>query len=208
MRVAKWDDSLAVRLPEAVVEALGLEEGDDIEIRAAGSSVLEVRKVTAPHEMLARLRKYRGRLPAGFRFDRQEANGRGWAVPRHERPPLPAVGGPAEGEPGGAADRGRRRDQRPSPQRVRPRRLPQTRDDLAGDPRGLGDGPRGLPRGAATLAAHEGKLALAERYGFTIYDGLILAAASLAGCTTLHTADLQDGQRIEELTISNLFALT
>jgi antitoxin MazE len=37
MRVAKWDDSLAVRLPEAVVEALGLEEGDDIEIRAAGS---------------------------------------------------------------------------------------------------------------------------------------------------------------------------
>jgi antitoxin MazE len=77
MRVAKWDDGLAERLPEAVVETLGLKEGGDVEIRAAGSRALEVRKVTAPHEMLAQLRKYRGRLPAGFRFDRLEANGRG-----------------------------------------------------------------------------------------------------------------------------------
>ena len=76
MRVAKWDDGLAVRLPEAVVEALGLEEGDEVEVRPAGSGTLEVRKMTAGQEMLVQLRRFRGRLPAGFRFDRQEVNGR------------------------------------------------------------------------------------------------------------------------------------
>jgi antitoxin MazE len=77
MRVARWDDSLAVRLPEAVVEMLGSKEGDDVEIRVADSRAFEVRKVTTRREMLAGSRKYRGRLPAGFRFDRQKANGRG-----------------------------------------------------------------------------------------------------------------------------------
>ncbi len=77
MRVAKWGNSLAVRLPSAVTEALGLKEGDDIEIEVAGRRSLEVRAKAAPRELLARLRKYRGRLPAGFRFDRLEAHGRG-----------------------------------------------------------------------------------------------------------------------------------
>jgi len=77
MRVAKWGNSLAVRLPSAVTEALGLKEGDDIEIEVAGERSLEVRAKAAPRELLARLRKYRGRLPAGFRFDRLEAHGRG-----------------------------------------------------------------------------------------------------------------------------------
>jgi len=36
MQVSKWGNSLAVRLPAAVVDALGLKEGDDIEIRIAG----------------------------------------------------------------------------------------------------------------------------------------------------------------------------
>jgi len=77
MRVAKWGNSLAVRLPAAVTEALGLKEGDDIEIEVAGARSLELRAKPAPRELLARLRKYRGRLPAGFRFDRLEAHGRG-----------------------------------------------------------------------------------------------------------------------------------
>ena len=76
MRVAKWGNSLAVRLPSAVTEALGLKEGDDIEIEVAGARALELRAKPAPRELLARLRKYRGRLPAGFRFDRLEAHGR------------------------------------------------------------------------------------------------------------------------------------
>jgi antitoxin MazE len=77
MQVAKWGNSLAVRLPAAVVEALNLKEGDDIEIDVAGARAFEVRKKPGAAELLARLRKYRGRLPTDFRFDRLEAHARG-----------------------------------------------------------------------------------------------------------------------------------
>jgi antitoxin MazE len=76
MHVAKWGNSLAVRLPKSVVEALGLKEGYDIEIHVAGRRMLEIERAPAPQELLRRLRKFRGRLPAGFRFDRLEANER------------------------------------------------------------------------------------------------------------------------------------
>ena len=77
MRVAKWGNSLAVRLPAAVVEALDLKEGDDIEIDIAGARAFEIRKKPGARELLARLRKYRGRLPADFKFNRLEAHERG-----------------------------------------------------------------------------------------------------------------------------------
>jgi antitoxin MazE len=76
MRVAKWGNGLAVRLPKGVVEALGLKEGDSIEVHVAGRRSFEIDKAPTPRELLARLRKFRGRLPAGFRFDRLEANER------------------------------------------------------------------------------------------------------------------------------------
>ena len=57
-----------------------------------------------------------------------------------------------------------------------------------------------------TLDIHEHALQLAERYGFSIYDALIVSAALDAGCDTLHTEDLQDGQIIDGvLTINNPF---
>ncbi len=77
MQVSKWGNSLAVRLPAAVVEALTLKEGDEIEIYVAGARVFEIEKRPEAHELLERLRKFRGRLPAGFKFDRLEANERG-----------------------------------------------------------------------------------------------------------------------------------
>ena len=77
MQVAKWGNSLAVRLPAAVVEALGLEEGDQIIIHVAGERAFEVERPPNRQELLDRLRKYRGRLPASFRFDRIEAAERG-----------------------------------------------------------------------------------------------------------------------------------
>lgn len=78
MQVAKWGNSLAVRLPAAVVEALALKEGDDIEILVADERRFEVRRKPSRAELLERLRAYRGRLPADFHFDRLEANeGRG-----------------------------------------------------------------------------------------------------------------------------------
>ena len=76
MQVAKWGNSLAVRLPSAVVEALELKAGDSIEIQIAGDRALEVSRAPSRADLLARLRKYRGRLPPGFRFDRLEAHER------------------------------------------------------------------------------------------------------------------------------------
>lgn len=75
MRVAKWGNSLAIRLPAIVVEALELKEGDEIEVRAAGGELDVARKPTT-EELIQRLRKFRGRLPPDFKFDRQEANER------------------------------------------------------------------------------------------------------------------------------------
>ena len=75
-KVAKWGDSLAIRLPVAVVDALQLKAGDDIEIQVAGSRAFEIRKRPSARELLAALRKFRGRLPAGFKFDRLEAHER------------------------------------------------------------------------------------------------------------------------------------
>jgi antitoxin MazE len=76
MLVAKWGNSLAVRLPAAVVEALGLSEGDEIEIHVAGARQFGVARKPAREELLKRLRGFRGRLPADFKFDRDEANAR------------------------------------------------------------------------------------------------------------------------------------
>ncbi len=74
MQVAKWGNSLAVRLPASVVDALQLKEGDDIDIQIASERAFALEKKPAPQELLARLRKFRGRLPEGFKFDRLEAN--------------------------------------------------------------------------------------------------------------------------------------
>ena len=57
-----------------------------------------------------------------------------------------------------------------------------------------------------TVETHERGLQVAERYRFSIYDALIIAAALDAGCSTLYTEDLQDGQVIDDvLTIKNPF---
>lgn len=75
MQVVKWGKSLAVRLPARLVRDLGLKEGDEIDIRPDGSGLSAVRH-QRPEEILASLRKYRGRLPARERISRDEANER------------------------------------------------------------------------------------------------------------------------------------
>lgn len=74
MRVAKWGNGLAVRLPKAVVETLALKAGDQIEVQVAGARRFEIGRSPTPKQVLERLRKYRGRIPGGFKFDRLEAN--------------------------------------------------------------------------------------------------------------------------------------
>jgi antitoxin MazE len=77
MQVARWGNSLAVRLPAAVVEALDLKEGEDVELHVLGERTLAVSRKAGARELLARLRRLRGRLPEDFRFDRLEAGERG-----------------------------------------------------------------------------------------------------------------------------------
>lgn len=77
MQVSKWGNSLAVRLPSRVVEVLGLQHGDEIEIDVVGTRRFAVRRSPGAKEALERLRAFRGRLPADFKFDRLAANERG-----------------------------------------------------------------------------------------------------------------------------------
>lgn len=76
MQVAKWGNSLAVRLPAAVVEALELKEGDEIEIHVNDARYFGIERKPGRKDLLKRLREFRGRLPADFKFDRDEANAR------------------------------------------------------------------------------------------------------------------------------------
>ncbi|GAB1383992.1 AbrB/MazE/SpoVT family DNA-binding domain-containing protein [Burkholderiales bacterium] len=76
MQVSRWGNSLAVRLPAGVVQALDLKEGEEIELHLIGERSLEVARKPAPEQLLARLRQLRGRLPADFHFDRLQANER------------------------------------------------------------------------------------------------------------------------------------
>jgi antitoxin MazE len=74
VQVEKWGNSLAIRLPATVVAALELKEGDEIEIHVADIREFTVARKPGRAELLKRLRAFRGRLPADFKFDRDEAN--------------------------------------------------------------------------------------------------------------------------------------
>jgi antitoxin MazE len=75
MQVARWGNSLAVRLPAGLVREMGLKEGDRIEL-APASDHLAVRRLPSAAEVLADLRRFRGRLPASGRLTRDDANAR------------------------------------------------------------------------------------------------------------------------------------
>lgn len=76
MQISKWGNSLAVRLPAAVVKTLDLKEGDQIEVRIAGARAFEIDRDRSRERAIARLRKLRRPLPSGFTFDRLDANER------------------------------------------------------------------------------------------------------------------------------------
>ena len=57
-----------------------------------------------------------------------------------------------------------------------------------------------------SIETHDLGFDLAQRFGLTIYDALIVAAALLAKCRIVYSEDLQDGQTIESLTVRNPFA--
>lgn len=79
MQVSKWGNSLAVRLPAKLIEELGLKEGDEIELVKKATGVFEIARQANIDELFERVRGMRRKLPADFKFDREEANKR-----RHE----------------------------------------------------------------------------------------------------------------------------
>lgn len=76
MHIAKWGNSLAIRIPASVVETLGLKSGDEVEVDVTGRYDFRVRRKLSREEALKALRAMRGMVPADFVFDRDEANAR------------------------------------------------------------------------------------------------------------------------------------
>ena len=76
MQVSKWGDGLAVRLPQSLVEELGLQAGDELELKAESPSSLVVRKVDVGADFLERIKSFNWTLPPDYKFDREEANER------------------------------------------------------------------------------------------------------------------------------------
>ena len=72
MKVAKWGNSLAIRIPAEVVEKLGLRESQDAHVRVTGEHSFEVVRDRSRQEALETIRKLRVTVPEGFRFDRDE----------------------------------------------------------------------------------------------------------------------------------------
>jgi len=82
MQVSRWGNSLAVRLPAGLVAELGLKEGDEVQLRPVAHdececTVLEVERKPSVDELYDRLKKFQGRLPADYKFDREELHRRG-----------------------------------------------------------------------------------------------------------------------------------
>lgn len=63
--------------------------------------------------------------------------------------------------------------------------------------------PQPLP---LTMETHEQALQISERYGYSIFDSLIIAAAVHGGATILYSEDMHDGQEISGVTIRNPFS--
>ena len=76
MQVSKWGNSLAVRLPAVVVEALDLKEGDEIEISIAGKRDFKVARDRSKERALGQLRQMKWSFPPDFKFNREEINER------------------------------------------------------------------------------------------------------------------------------------
>jgi antitoxin MazE len=76
VQISKWGNSLAIRLPASVVEALQLKEGDEIEVHVVGERAFDIARDQSRVRALERIRAFRKPLPTDWKFDRDEANSR------------------------------------------------------------------------------------------------------------------------------------
>jgi antitoxin MazE len=76
MHIAKWGNSLAIRLPRKLVDDLRLKEGDEVELRPTGPDSVEIVRSTRIASALERMADRKWSVPEDYRFDREEANSR------------------------------------------------------------------------------------------------------------------------------------
>jgi antitoxin MazE len=76
MQVSKWGNSLAIRLPKALVEALNLKAGDELTVMEAVDKTISVAKAQRRSQALANISARGWTAPADYWFDREEANAR------------------------------------------------------------------------------------------------------------------------------------
>ena len=77
MQIAKWGNSLAVRLPTKLCQTLGLKEGDQVELISTNTDrVFEVIPHKTSEQILEELRMFRDTLPSSKRLNREDANAR------------------------------------------------------------------------------------------------------------------------------------
>lgn len=77
MRVSKWGNSLAVRLPKTLVDELELIPGDTLDVFSADSDrIVLARSKIAKQKAAQRMRKRAFRIPSNYAFDRDDVNTR------------------------------------------------------------------------------------------------------------------------------------
>ena len=74
LEVSEREGRLTLLLPDDVAATMGLKHGDQVDADLQSKTIELSPSVRRRH--LASLRKFRGRMPAGFRFDRDDANSR------------------------------------------------------------------------------------------------------------------------------------
>jgi antitoxin MazE len=77
MQISKWGNSLAVRLPKALTDELGLKAGDEVTMVAQPDGTIALAKDQRRKRAIERLRSRAWPLPPDYKFDREEANARG-----------------------------------------------------------------------------------------------------------------------------------
>ena len=93
MQVSKWGNSLAIRIPNVVVQTLKLKEGDEVEVTVAGDRELVLKRDGRREKALETIRQLARPFPAGWRFDREDAAAR-------EREDAPAKAAQGRGHSG------------------------------------------------------------------------------------------------------------
>ena len=76
MQVAKWGNSLAIRIPTAVAEALDLKVGDEINVRVSDDRTFDIERDDSREQAMARIRASKIKLQTDWKFDREASNER------------------------------------------------------------------------------------------------------------------------------------